>query len=219
MKYSVLGLGYTPSEYEAERTEWMKHGIIFDFAEDLEDAAEKLRSRNYVCTVMKADQLSHQMLSALQRIKPTPAIVLPSTCSVAEARLFADFSVIPYARAMGQKDFTLLDGKERREALTIVKVKDITFCLEHRSVEIRGKEIELTEKEFDIFALLISNPKRVFTYEMIMNAVWQEDHSFYSRKVITTHVSNLRRKLKTTPDIPEYIRSVRGVGYKFDVPQ
>ena len=46
MKYSVLGLGYAPQEYDEERTEWMKHGIEFDFAESLEDAAEKLRRQN-----------------------------------------------------------------------------------------------------------------------------------------------------------------------------
>ena len=40
----------------------------------------------------------------------------------------------------------------------------------------------------------------------------------FGAKAVTTHISNLRRKLKTAPDVPEYIRSVRGVGYKFDVP-
>ena len=105
------------------------------------------------------------------------------------------------------------------EALTIVTVKDLSFCLEHRSVEIRGEEIPLTEKEFDILALLLSNPKKVFTHEMIMDAVWHEDISFYSSKAVTTHISNLRRKLKTAPDIPEYIKSVHGVGYKFCVPE
>lgn len=43
--------------------------------------------------------------------------------------------------------------------------------------------------------------------------------SFYSPKVITTHISNLRRKLKIAADVPEYIKSVRGVGYKFEIPK
>ena len=91
--------------------------------------------------------------------------------------------------------------------------------MEHRSVEVRGKEIELTEKEFDIFALLLSNPKKVFTYEMIMDAVWHQDSSFYSTKTVTTHISNLRKKLRPEEDIPDYIKSVWGVGYKFDAPK
>lgn len=86
-------------------------------------------------------------------------------------------------------------------------------------MEIRGAEIELTEKEFDIFTLLLTNPRKVFTHEMIMDKVWNEDPSFYSPKAVTTHISNLRRKLKIASDVPEYIKSVRGVGYKFEIPK
>ena len=78
--------------------------------------------------------------------------------------------------------------------------------------------IELTAKEFDILALLITHPKRVFTYELIMELVWNEDHSYYSRKSVNNHVSNLRKKLKISPDSPDYIKNVVGIGYKFEVP-
>lgn len=77
--------------------------------------------------------------------------------------------------------------------------------------------IEFDDKEFDILPLLIMNQRQVFTYEMIMDAVWHENVDFYSPKVITTHISNLRRKLNAVPAIPEYIKNVRGVGYKFEV--
>ena len=49
--------------------------------------------------------------------------------------------------------------------------------------------INLTSKEFDILALLIANPKRVFTYELITDLVWKEDCDFYSRKAIHNHIS------------------------------
>ena len=58
----------------------------------------------------------------------------------------------------------------------------------------------LTAKEFDILALLITHPQRVFTYELIMELVWDEDAACYSRKAVSNHVSNLRKKLKITPD-------------------
>lgn len=108
---------------------------------------------------------------------------------------------------------------EKRKPLTIITVKDLSFCLEHRSVEIAGVSIELTEKEFDILALPIMNQRQVFTHEMIMNAVWHEDVSLYSPKAITTHISNLRKKLKTDSDVPEYIKSMRSIGYKFVPPE
>ena len=55
--------------------------------------------------------------------------------------------------------------------LTEIREGDLYFCLEERTVRVCGQEIELTAKEFDIFALLILNPRRVFTYEMIMDIV------------------------------------------------
>ena len=100
--------------------------------------------------------------------------------------------------------------------LTEVQAGDLYFCLEHRLVTIREQPIELTVKEFEIFSLLILNPKRVFTYEMLMDLVWEEDYTYYSRKAVNNHVSNLRKKLKVAPDLPEYIKSVYGIGYKFE---
>ena len=98
-----------------------------------------------------------------------------------------------------------------------IRIGDLYFCQEQRLVCIGEQVIELTAKEFDILALLIAHPKRVFTYELIMELVWNEDYSLYSRKAVNNQVSNLRRKLRTTPDSPDYIKSVIGVGYKFEV--
>lgn len=107
--------------------------------------------------------------------------------------------------------------KQADQSLTEIREGDLYFCLEQRLVTVRGQAIPLTVKEFDIFALLILNPKRVFTYEMLLNLVWHEDYTYYSRKAINNHVSNLRKKIKITPDLPDYVKSVYGVGYKFDI--
>lgn len=102
--------------------------------------------------------------------------------------------------------------------LTVIDTGDLHFCLEYRTVEVCGQEVELTAKEFDIFALLILNPRRVFTYEMIADIVWNEPYNAYSRKTIINHISNIRKKLRIHPEIPDYINSVYGIGYKFDIP-
>ena len=103
------------------------------------------------------------------------------------------------------------------QPLTEIREGDLYFCLEQRLVTVRDQVIPLTVKEFEIFALLILNPKRVFTYEMLMELVWQEDYSYYSRKAINNHISNLRKKIRVAPDSPDYVKSVYGVGYKFEV--
>lgn len=63
--------------------------------------------------------------------------------------------------------------------------------------------IWLTVKEFENFSLLIQNPKRVFTYEVLIDLVWKEDCSYYSRKAVNNHISNLRRKIKVALDVQD----------------
>ena len=101
--------------------------------------------------------------------------------------------------------------------MTELREGELYVCLEQRLVQVREQVVDLTVKEYDILALLIRNPKRVFTYEMIIELVWNEDYSNYSRKAVNNHISNMRKKLKISPDVPDYIKSVSGVGYKFDI--
>ena len=112
-----------------------------------------------------------------------------------------------------QPDLNWDNPKVRQEIYKMIQY----ICLEYRFVSVRGQPLKLSVKEFDILVLLIMHPKRVFTYEMIMDLVWHEDYTFYSSKAVNNHVSNLRKKLKIAPDIPDYIKSVYGVGYKFEV--
>lgn len=157
------------------------------------------------------------------------------------------FDISESGREIGEKLILLLDERQRKELaqylleypakikvetmcsdlkhrwkqdspLTEFQEGDLYICLEQRLVMIREREIYLTAKEFEILCLLASNPNRVFTYELIMDIVWHEDYSYYSRKAINNHVSNLRKKLKTEPGDPDYIKNVTGIGYKFALP-
>ncbi len=90
------------------------------------------------------------------------------------------------------------------------------FCLEERKVCVDGRKIDLTVKEFDALHLLIMNPKRVMTFETISYQIWGEEYVGVSVKAIHNIMSRLRQKLQTKLDMPEYIVSIRGVGYKFE---
>lgn len=129
---------------------------------------------------------------------------------------------------IGKRLFNFLREEQRKEMIqfliggmcldfTEIQILNLYFCLENRIVKVSNQIVKLTAKEFDILALLIMHPKRVFTYEMIMDLIWHEDYTFYSRKAVNNHVSNLRKKLKIAPDIPDYVKSVYGIGYKFEV--
>lgn len=227
VRHDVLCVGYSKTVYAIEKEKWSEYGIVFDFADDIAQAMQKLSEQEYVCVVICSDTIPANKLSALRRIRPVPILVVPPSYSAAQRYTCVHFSAMQYVHAAESADMDMegslwhyLDiPTGERKPLTIITVKDLCFCLEHRSVEINGKEIELTEKEFDILALLIMNQRQVFTPDMIMDAVWREDYGFYSKGAVSTHISNLRRKLKVSPDMPDYIQTVYGIGYKFDVPQ
>lgn len=81
---------------------------------------------------------------------------------------------------------------------------------------IRGEEISLTTKEFEILKLLIENPRKVFPASQIFESVWKTNCMGNDAKTVMVYISTLRKKLEQHPESPSYIISVRGVGYKFN---
>ena len=108
--------------------------------------------------------------------------------------------------------------RRKHKSNNTIHYGDITMNIDEHTVKKGDDYVSLTPKEFDILALLLTHPKRVFTYELIMELVWNEDYTFYSKKAVSNHMSNLRKKLKVTPDALDYIKNIVGVGYKFEAP-
>jgi len=225
-QYHILGIGYSMAEYADEKDFWAGYGIAMDYADNFEQAFQKLSRSNYICVVVRTDVISADHLSALRGNGKIPILILPSNYNAAQRYACVRASIMQYLHAAKPAlDIPSQDSLQRYlhipfvqlQGLTVVSVKDLSFCLEYRSVEVRGQKIDLTVKEFDILALLIMNPKRVFTYEMIIEIVWREDPEYYSRTAIHNHISRLNKKLKIAPDIPDYITSIRGIGYKFEI--
>ncbi|MGA1050861.1 MAG: response regulator transcription factor [Ilumatobacteraceae bacterium] len=92
---------------------------------------------------------------------------------------------------------------------------DLRLNTESRRVHRDGRELELTSKEFDLLALLMSRPDVTFTREQIMASVWDE-HYWGTTRTLDTHVSTLRRKIGDVSDPPSIIVTVRGVGFRFE---
>lgn len=73
--------------------------------------------------------------------------------------------------------------------------------------------VELNAKEFKLLKHLMENPERVFTKKQLYNAVWDEEY-YYDDNTIMVHISHLRNKIEKDPQNPEYIKTIRGLGYK-----
>ena len=91
---------------------------------------------------------------------------------------------------------------------------DLTLDRESVTVTAAGKPVTVTAREFDILTLLMEHPKKVFTREQLLELIWGYEYSGETRTV-DVHVRNLRKKIEKDPDHPQYIQTVRGMGYKF----
>ena len=84
----------------------------------------------------------------------------------------------------------------------------------HRDVHIGGRGVQLTYVEFELLRTLAASPGRVFSREMLLQALWGGS-DYREPRTIDVHVRHLREKLERDPSEPEYILTVRGVGYRF----
>jgi DNA-binding response OmpR family regulator len=101
------------------------------------------------------------------------------------------------------------DGQE-----DMIVAGDLRLDLARRTVEIRGEPVQLTYVEFELLRTLGARPGRVFTRQALLESLWG-DSAYREPRTIDVHVRHLREKLERDPHEPEYILTVRGVGYRF----
>lgn len=106
------------------------------------------------------------------------------------------------------------DPDEKPEFLT---VGEITADLTNFQVSVRGEEIFLTPKEFELLVYFMKRKDRVIDRETLLDRIWNFDFAGQSR-IVDVHVSHLREKIEKDPKNPEYLTTVRGFGYKFQEP-
>jgi len=105
------------------------------------------------------------------------------------------------------------DNKENINGDTKVSVEINT---ETRSVTVCGQPVSLTVKEFDLMCYMSRHPGRAYTRDELLQGVWGFDY-YGDTRTVDTHVNRLRDKLNKVPGCPDIIRTVWGVGYKYEV--
>ncbi len=95
-----------------------------------------------------------------------------------------------------------------------IEADGLRIDLSRRDVEVRGKPVQLTYVEFELLRTLAAHPGRVYTREMLLQALWGGS-DYREPRTIDVHVRHLREKLERDPREPEFILTVRGVGYRF----
>jgi DNA-binding response OmpR family regulator len=103
--------------------------------------------------------------------------------------------------------------QEERES-DVIEVDALRIDPSRRAVELDGRPVQLTYVEFELLRTLAAHPGRVYTREMLLQALWG-DSAYREPRTIDVHVRHLREKLEQDPREPSYIFTVRGVGYRF----
>ncbi|MDX6539143.1 MAG: two-component system, OmpR family, response regulator RegX3 [Gaiellales bacterium] len=98
-----------------------------------------------------------------------------------------------------------------------IRAGGLTVDIAQRLVLLDGLEVALTRREFDLLALLASNAGTVLTRERLIDEVW-DTNWFGSTKTLDVHISTLRKKLGDDAVDSRYLHTVRGVGFRFAVP-
>jgi len=101
------------------------------------------------------------------------------------------------------------------QALPRLSFGEVVIDQTARTVQVRGKKIKLSAREFDLLCLLAASPGQVFTRETILERVWSWDYDGTARTV-DNYVASLRKKLRTGRRAPKYISTIPRVGYKLD---
>jgi DNA-binding response OmpR family regulator len=96
----------------------------------------------------------------------------------------------------------------------LISLDGLEIDLARRSVEVRSEQVQLTYVEFELLRILASHPGRVYSRRMLLESLWG-GADYREPRTIDVHVRHLREKLELDPAEPEYILTVRGVGYRF----
>lgn len=100
------------------------------------------------------------------------------------------------------------------EKAKLVVINDIKIDWAGHEVEVKGKPVSLSNKEFELLKILVNHSGQVLTRDQLLSLVWGDD--FYGDdRTVDVHICWLREKLEENPGDPKYIVTVRGAGYKF----
>ena len=108
------------------------------------------------------------------------------------------------------------ETKTEEETADAIKVGDLRILPEQFEAYFKEKKLELTPKEFELLLYLANHAGKVLSRDQLLNAVWNFDFAGDTR-IVDVHISHLREKMEEDTKQPQYIKTVRGFGYKMEV--
>ncbi|AQS58253.1 response regulator transcription factor [Desulforamulus ferrireducens] len=200
-------------------------------AQDGEEAVRLATTMNPDLVIMDIMMPKLDGLEASQKIKAkvdVPIIILSAKDDVVDKIVgfkmgIDDYQTKPFSpaelalrvKAVLRRSKGSFEQKRNKEVL---EYPNVFIEYATRLVRIRGQEISLTAKEFDMLWLMASHPNQIFSRLQLLEKIW-ESHYEGDEDTVTVHIRRLRRKIEKDAAKPELIKTVWGVGYKFEAPK
>ena len=165
-----------------------------------------------------------EVLRRMRRNAPVPVIMLTARSSEVDKVSGLEFGADDYvAKPFSPRELTARVKAVLRRAAGAVEAPTgpttlvagpLELDTSTRQVRLGGVAIDLTVKEFDLLAHLMRHPRKAFRREELLESVW--GFSYGDTSTVTVHVSRLREKVEPDPGSPRFVKTVRGVGYRFE---
>ncbi|MGI6169551.1 MAG: response regulator transcription factor [Christensenellales bacterium] len=226
MNERILVVDDEPLIIKGLRYSLEQDGYWVDEAADGEEALQKVRETQYdlmLLDVMLPKMSGIEVCQAVRETSDIPIIMLTAKGEDMDKILGLEYGADDYMT----KPFNILEVKARIKSILrrasskegnakkqVVEYRDMSVNTVNRTVTIRGKEVVLTAKEFDLLKLFITNPGKVFSREDLLETIWKYNYLGEVRTV-DVHIRRLREKIEQDTTKPEYILTKWGVGYYF----
>jgi DNA-binding response OmpR family regulator len=172
--------------------------------------------------VMMPDQDGLEVLETLRRNSDVPVILLTAKGDEADRVLgfrfgADDYVVKPFSSAelAGRIAAVLRRTGAPRPGGHPLEFDGLQIDLDRREVAVGGRAVELPAREYEVLAFLASSPGQTFSRRQLLDRLWSGS-SDPGEGTVTEHVGRLRRRIEEDPEKPRWVRTVRGIGYRFD---
>jgi DNA-binding response OmpR family regulator len=162
------------------------------------------------------------VLRALRRTSQVPVLLLTAASEEAD-RVLAfeigadDYIIKPFLpRELVARIRAVLRRARASEPHSVLTFGELVIDAQAREVFLRGGEVKLTGREFDLLVFLASTPRRTYTREQLLQHVWNSEPGWQDVATVTEHIHRLRRRIEDDPAAPRHLVTIRGAGYRFD---
>ncbi len=204
-----------------------RDGYVVVQAADGEEALERFAAQRIDLVVLDIMLPKLDGLEVCKRLRATssvPIIMLTARDDELDKVIGLELGADDYIT----KPFSIREFRSRVRALLrrsrttpgddagaeLIEHEELVIDIPRRQVLARGVPVQLTYVEFELLRTLAATPGRVFSRRMLLEALWKSA-DYRDPRTIDVHVRHLREKLEAEPRTPEYILTVRGVGYRF----